>query len=410
MRLIFLAIILLTPIISYCQTFHALIFSNMKESEQRAADRTEEMNNMKSFCQDIANSMGYLQDIRCHSDAEFTSLQFLSDLTSMEVRDDDIVIMYYNGHGCNWDDDDWPHMCFKDKQYWETIAFERLSETCGNAKLLLCIGCCCNMDSRGRKGYATEYAYNFDPNRVRKLFTGFSGKKRVIASSSIRGQYSYSWVSGSRLGSIYGISIREALNEVLAPTSKISPTWENVFDLAKNKTMNYTSCHKNGPQIPQYKIFDETITLSPRAKKILDEMRGSASANVNAVKANIQSTTLHENILIDSIISLVINVDFSVRNLSSEGCKIVAFLESPKGIGVNDINGRFCTTNGKVAVGKDYGTRQSSQEINNFELIIPMNELHILDKSNKYYIRVGFYDYKSNKYISWGQYTTLVIQ
>jgi hypothetical protein len=266
------------------------------------------------------------------------------------------------------------------------------------------------MDSRGRKGYATEYAYNFDPNRVRKLFTGFSGKKRVIASSSIRGQYSYSWVSGSRLGSIYGISIREALNEVLAPTSKISPTWENVFDLAKNKTMNYTSCHKNGPQIPQYKIFDETITLSPRAKKILDEMRGSASANVNAVKANIQSTTLHENILIDSIISLVINVDFSVRNLSSEGCKIVAFLESPKGIGVNDINGRFCTTNGKVAVGKDYGTRQSSQEINNFELIIPMNELHILDKSNKYYIRVGFYDYKSNKYISWGQYTTLVIQ
>ena len=131
------------------QTFHAMIFSNMKESSQRAADRTEEMNNMRSFCQNIATTLGYRQDIRCHSDNEFTSTQFLQDIESMSIGSEDIVMLFYNGHGCNWDDDDWPHMCFKDKQYWQTTAYEKLQEKCSNAKLLLCIACCCNMDSRG---------------------------------------------------------------------------------------------------------------------------------------------------------------------------------------------------------------------------------------------------------------------
>lgn len=70
-----MASLILTLSVS-AQTFHALIFSNMKESSQRAADRTEEMNNMRSFCQYLASTLGYQQDIRCHSDNEFTSSQF----------------------------------------------------------------------------------------------------------------------------------------------------------------------------------------------------------------------------------------------------------------------------------------------------------------------------------------------
>lgn len=181
------------------QTFHAMIFSDMKESAQRAADRTMEMNNMRSFCQNIATALGYRQDIRCHSDNEFTSTQFIRDVESMAVGPDDIVVFFYNGHGCNWDDDDWPHMCFRDKQYWQTTAYEILQERCGNAKLLLSIACCCNMDSRGRAGYDWGHEYGFDNNKVRALFTGFYGKQKIVTSSSIRGQYSYSWASGNRL-------------------------------------------------------------------------------------------------------------------------------------------------------------------------------------------------------------------
>lgn len=384
------------------QTFHAMIFSNMKESSQRAADRTEEMNNMRSFCQNIATTLGYRQDIRCHSDNEFTSTQFLQDIESMSVGSEDVVMLFYNGHGCNWDDDDWPHMCFKDKQYWQTTAYEKLQEKCSNAKLLLCIACCCNMDSRGRSGYGIEYDYSFDPNKARALFAGFSGKRKVVTSSSIRGQYSYSWTSGSRLGSIYGISLREAINEVLRPSSTIAPSWDNVLALAQRKTLSYT----DQKQRPQYKIQDSTTKLSARAQKILNEMRGISSSS-EPVKARVISTTLTKNVPMGDIPSLVIGVDFNIDNLSDDGGRIVVFLESPKGVGVKDTNGRFCTSDGKVSVGKDFGTRQTSASFKDFQLIIPMEELHITDSSKDYYIRVGVYDYKTKRYIAWSGYKIL---
>ena len=384
------------------QTFHAMIFSNMKESSQRAADRTEEMNNMRSFCQNLATTLGYRQDIRCHSDNEFTSTQFLQDIESMSIGAEDVVMLFYNGHGCNWDDDEWPHMCFKDKQYWQTTAYEKLQEKCGSAKLLLCIACCCNMDSRGRSGYDQEYDYSFDPNKAWALFTGFRGKRKVITSSSIRGQYSYSWTSGSRMGSIYGISLREAINEILRPSSTIVPTWDNVLTLAQRKTLSYT----NQKQRPQYKIQDSTTKLSARAQKILNEMRG-ISSSCGPVKARVISTTLTKNVTVGDIPSLVIGVDFNIDNLSGDGGRIVAFLESPKGVGVKDTNGRYCTSDGKVSVGKDFGTRQTSASFKDFQLVIPMEDLHITDSSKEYYIRVGIYDYKSNKYLVFGNYVTL---
>lgn len=311
-------------------------------------------------------------------------------------------MLFYNGHGCNWDDDDWPHMCFKDKQYWQTTAYEKLQEKCGNAKLLLCIACCCNMDSRGRSGYCIEYDYSFDPNKARALFVGFSGKRKVVTSSSIRGQYSYSWTSGTRLGSIYGISLREAINEVLKHSSTIEPSWDNVLALAQRKTLAYT----DQKQRPQYKIQDATAKLSPRAQKILNEMLGITSPS-GPVRAKVISTTLTKNVSVGNISSLVIAVDFDIDNLSVDGGRVVAFLESPKGVGVKDLNGRYCTSDGKVSVGKDFGTRQTSNSFKDFELVIPMEELHISDSSKDYYIRVGVYDYRTRRYIAFGQYALL---
>ncbi len=404
MRICILLIMLIISNCAYCQTLHALIFSNMKESAQRSADRTEEMKNMSDFCKKLAASLGYHQDIRTHSDTEFTSSQFLKDLESMSVGPDDVVMFFYNGHGCNWDDDDWPHMCFKDKQYWESTAFESLKEKCGNAKLILCIGCCCNMDSRGRAGYDVDYDYKFDSNKARALFSGFSGKRRIITSSSIRGQYSYSWTSGSRMGSIYGISLREALSEVLSSSATITPTWENTLNLAKSKTMNYTSSHKEGPQTPQYRIEDVSSKLSPRAQRILKTIEPASAVTSKPTEGMITSTSLQKNVSVGGLNSLVISVDFNVQNLSPDGGRIVAFLESPKGIGVKDKNGRFCTSDGKVSVGKDFGTRKHNVTMSDFQLVIPVEELHIEDGSKTYYFRIGMYDYKSKKYISFGEY------
>lgn len=381
------------------QTFHAMIFSNMKESAQRAADRTVEMNNMRSFCQNIANALGYKQDIRCHSDNEFTSTQFLRDVESMAVGPDDIVVFFYNGHGCNWDDDDWPHMCFIDKQYWQTIAYDILQEKCEDAKLLLCIACCCNMDSRGRAGYGTDHSYGFNPDKVRALFTGFSGKRKILTSSSIRGQYSYSWASGNRLGSIYGISFREAVAEILDPASSLEPTWENAFSLAQRKTLHYT----DQKQRPQYVIHD----TKAKQPSTTPQKRSVSSSTRKPIYVKIFSTTLQKDVNIGGIPCLVVNVDFNIENISADGGRVVAFLDSPKGVGVKDTNGRYCTTDGKVSFSKEFGTRQPYSTFRNFQLTIPMEELHITNPNKDHFIRIGVYDYASKKYVKLGRYVTL---
>lgn len=395
----------LSPALSSAQTLHAMIFSDMKESEERGPDRAEEMKNVKDFCSRLAETVGYAKNIRTHSDNEFTSTQFLRDLETMSVGPEDVVIMVYNGHGCNWDDDDWPHMAFRDRQYWQTTAYDKMLEKCGDAKLMLCIACCCNMDSRGRAGYALEYDYDFDPNKTRQLLAGFPGKKKVMTSSSVRGQYSYSWVKGpnwrpgSKVGSIYGISLREAVAEVLSAKSNLKPTWENVFEIARKKTLDYT----NQKQLAQFKIKNETKPLSAGALRLKNAMRRS-SAPSGPVAAKVSAVNLSKNLTVGDVPSLVIGVDFNIDNLSNDGGRAVAFLESPKGAGVKDTNGRFCTSNGKVAVGKDFGTRRASSSFKDFQLVIPMDELHIPDPSKPHYIRVGIYDYASKKYIAWSDY------
>lgn len=135
-------------------------------------------------------------------------------------------------------------------------------------------------------------------------------------------------------------------------------------------------------------------------------MRGISSSS-EPVKARVISTTLTKNVPMGDIPSLVIGVDFNIDNLSDDGGRIVVFLESPKGVGVKDTNGRFCTSDGKVSVGKDFGTRQTSASFKDFQLIIPMEELHITDSSKDYYIRVGVYDYKTKRYIAWSGYKIL---
>ena len=113
-RYIFLLVLVLNITITNAQTMHSLLFSNMKEPG-RELDRTAEMNNMKNFCSEMASALGYSHDLRTHSDSEFKSTVFEQELTSIDVKEGDIVLFYYAGHGCNWDDDDWPHMCFLDR-------------------------------------------------------------------------------------------------------------------------------------------------------------------------------------------------------------------------------------------------------------------------------------------------------
>ena len=90
--------------------------------------------------------------------------------------------------------------------------------------------------------------------------------------------------------------------------------------------------------------------------------------------------------------------------MNNEGGRLVALFECPKGIILKDANNNYCTANGQVAVGSDFGSHYEHALYSDVVLIIPNSEIHALKGKNIYYIRLGVYDYHQKKYIYFSNY------
>lgn len=242
-RLMIIALLSVSITVAYSQTFHTIIMVN-KEEPNRQVDRTADYNNMSSFFTKIAQSLGYKNNMQRFSGQSFKATSALQAIESLNVDINDIVVFYYSGHGANWDDDEWPHMAFLDRQYGETTIYNKLREKFVNAKLILCISDCCNMDSEGARREKRTYS-GFDPALTKKLFTDFEGHRSYIISASIRGQYSYSNIQS---GALFGIALREAVSSALI--GNIQPNWVYVLEKAKSRTLELT----NQKQMPQFQM------------------------------------------------------------------------------------------------------------------------------------------------------------
>ncbi|NPD92835.1 caspase family protein [Xylanibacter muris] len=361
------------------------------EEQGREKDRTAELKQMTEFCSSIADALDFSHDLRCHSGSEFTSTMLEKEISSLNVQEGDIVLFYYAGHGCNWDDDDWPHMTLLDRQYWETTVFSKLKNVSGKAKLLLCISSCCNMDSEGRRRERQQYS-TLDKEKTKKLFLGFEGKKAIVASSSIRGQYTYSWSSGPMLGSIYTISLRKTINEALNGTTNTELTWDAIFESTKNQTLVYT----NGKQLPQYKI-----EINKPRNITITQVSTSKAQTANA---SIEEIWIEHNKMHNDVKCMEIHAKLITHYMDDKGGRLVALFESPKGTALKDMNNNYRTVDGQVSVGTDFGSHYEHAKYSNIIMIIPNSEIHAVKGQKDYFIRLGIYDYHQKKYIQFSDY------
>lgn len=388
--------LLIVTVTAYSQTMYSILFANMKE-QGREADRTAEMENMTKFCCDIADALGYTHDLRTHSDNEFTAAMMEREIASLNVQQGDIVILYYAGHGCNWDDDDWPHMALNDRQYWQTTAYNKLKGMCGKAKLTLCIASCCNMDSEGRRRENGQYNYaTINRAKVRELFTGFSGNRSIIMSSSIRGQYTYSWSSGNRLGSIFSISLRDEIYDAVMGVKSTPLTWEAIKEATIRQTLAYTK-GKQRPQMIIENNNNSTVSNSQRQ-----------TPTTLTPKAEILSTWLEHNVTINDRTYMAIHFKMKTHFMNDYGGMAVAFIHSPKGVYVKDTNGLYRTTDGSVCTYDNFGSHYEHSIFNDYKLLIPVDEIHLKRGRNTYYVIVYIFDNKTQKYIANGEHVTFI--
>lgn len=77
--------------------------------------------------------------------------------------------------------------------------------------------------------------------------------------------------------------------------------------------------------------------------------------------------------------------------VNAVGCKgrqieVVAYVEHPKGAGVEDLNGKYRTSDGKVCTSTKSTASYDDSEWKDFKLYLPNSEIHPLPGENTYYV------------------------
>lgn len=121
-----------------------------------------------------------------------------------------------------------------------------------------------------------------------------------------------------------------------------------------------------------------------------------SAAGTFAASATIDRIWLEHNISQDGQTGLRIHLTFTVWDMQGQQGEAVAYIESPKGVGVKDLNRRYYTTDGNVCTSEHFTPSYPGTEYSDFTLFIPNEELHLLPGSHTYYCQVCLFDAQGN--------------
>ena len=76
----------------------------------------------------------------------------------------------------------------------------------------------------------------------------------------------------------------------------------------------------------------------------------------------------------------------------------IAYFDEPKGVGLKDTDGRWCTTSGTVAIWADFTPTYESSVWDDYWFFTAYEDLHIKDYSKTYYCHVFIFDKQGKQY------------
>lgn len=96
-------------------------------------------------------------------------------------------------------------------------------------------------------------------------------------------------------------------------------------------------------------------------------------------RAEIEKVWLEHNVWEDGVNGMRIHVKFNVDNMKGLEGRLIAYFynDDKSGTPLNDMNGRYKTTDGKVSVGEDFVPTYDGSSWADFQIFMPYNELHI---------------------------------
>ena len=112
------------------------------------------------------------------------------------------------------------------------------------------------------------------------------------------------------------------------------------------------------------------------------------SAALSAASATFKKIWLEHNVMQDGEKGMKVHVAFDISGMKGQKCKAIAYFDHPKGTGVKDRNGRYCTTDGNVCSSTQFTPGYPNTTYSDLSIFIPNSELHLLSGKRTYYTRV----------------------
>ncbi len=231
-------ILLIIPLVFVCLQ----LFSQGKIHVIVWAD-TQGRFGIASSCKETVNYFEYdlLPDLRQYSGmtvefypvtgSEFTRGNIINHINSIHTADYDVILFYYDGHGGNKGNNDWPTFAFSGYASGPRTDFLTVYNKLKNKRhrLLLCFANACNKEENNRyenvDNSTNSYHSRRSPKAVRykELFREYEGN--LLMASSRKGQKSY---GNTGEISFFGQALRRALHEEVNGTATAS--WNNIKD------------------------------------------------------------------------------------------------------------------------------------------------------------------------------------
>lgn len=127
---------------------------------------------------------------------------------------------------------------------------------------------------------------------------------------------------------------------------------------------------------------------------------------LGAQSVSFKNIWLEHNVSSGNTTGMRIHVQFEIDFMKDKSCQAIAYFECPKGTGVDDRNGKYCTVDGKVSTPEFFTPPYDGTVYDDFTLFIPNGELHLYPGEKTYYVKVGVWDNGASRFVGFSDYVT----
>lgn len=217
-------------------TIHAVYLMDMGEPERRAG-RQVLKDQMDSFLKHAARESGMSYQPRVIQDGEFNAATVRRVLEGLRPGKEDMIFFMYHGHGYNGGTSKWPGFAVQDDRFGLADVIQILNKK--DVRFVFAFSDSCNITAEQYQEYIQNTRSRTMSNPYKTLFADFRG--RIYASSSIKGQYSFSGYFTKQLGEALGQGVNAA-----------TPSWQSIMKHASRPIPVRSSLQS--VQQPQFEI------------------------------------------------------------------------------------------------------------------------------------------------------------